>query len=143
MPKKPESTLYFTIGRSRWLGRAIDCIHIVSLSACWLNDLPPLFRLILSLSVAASWVVQRNACGTGHIFLRYTITEGWAVSFDEELYIVVKIEPTTVTGRMLTILHFSADNRSRALVIVKDAMSANDYRRLIVNLKISGYSQER
>lgn len=141
MLKKTESTLHFTIGRSRRLKQAVDCLHILSVSACWLNDLPSLYSLSLSLLVTVSWVVQRYACETGRIFLRYTVTEEWAVSFDGERYLVAKIKPTTVTGRMLIILHFSIDNRSRALVIVKDAMTANDYRRLIVNLKISGYSQ--
>lgn len=142
MPKKLESALHFTIGRSRWLRQAIDGLHILSLSASWLNDLPIFLRLILSLLVAASWVVQRNACETGHIFLRYTVTEGWAVCFDGEHYLGANIKPTTVTGRVLAILHFSVDDRGRTLVIVKDAMNANDYRRLIVNLKISGYSPE-
>lgn len=119
----------------------MDCLHVLSVLACWLNGLSAVYQLMLSLLVMASWVVQRNACETSHIFLRYTVTEGWAASFDGEHYLVAKIKPTTVTGRMLTILHFSIDNRSGALVIVKDAMTANDYRRLIVNLKISGNSQ--
>lgn len=143
MPKKLESALHFTIGRSRWLRQAIDGLHLLSVSACWLNDLPIFLRLDLFLLVAASWFVQRNACETGRIFLRYTVEEGWAVCFDGERYLGVKIKPTTVTGSMLTILHVGADNCSRALLIVKDAMAANDYRRLIVNLKISGYSPER
>ncbi|MGZ4959331.1 MAG: protein YgfX [Methylomonas sp.] len=142
MPKKPESALNFTIGRSRRLRQAVDYLHALSVSACWLNDLPPVISLILSSLVVMSWFVQRKACKTGHIYLRYTVSEGWSICFDGELYLVAEIKPTTVVGKMMTILHFSADNRSRTLLIVKDAMAANDYRRLIVNLKISGYSQE-
>lgn len=141
MPKKTETTLHFTIGRSRWLRQAIDCLHVLSMCACWLNDLPIVYRLILSLLVIASWFVQRTACKAGRIFVRYTVSEGWAVSFDGEHYLAIKIKPTTVTGNMLTVLHFSIDKHTRALVIFKDAMSANDYRKLIVNLKISGYGQ--
>jgi hypothetical protein len=93
------------------------------------------------LLVAASWFVQRDARQAGRILLRYTVTEGWAVCFDGEDYLAIKIKPTTVTGSLLTVLHFSIDKHARALVIFKDSMSANDYRKLIVNLKISGYGQ--
>lgn len=142
MPKKHESTLRVTVGRSRHLNQAIDGLHVLSLSACWLSDLPIVYALVLSMLVVVSWPVRRKACETGCIFLRYTVAEGWAVSFDGGHYLPIIIKPTTVTGGMLTVLHFSIDKRARTLVIFKDAMSANDYRKLIVNLKISGYGQE-
>lgn len=141
--KNLESAMNFTIGRSSRLRQAIDCLHVLSLSACWLSELPLTYRLMLSFLTAASWVFQRKACEADSIYLRYTATEGWAVSFDGEGYLAVTIRPTTVVGRTLTVLHFSADSGNRALVIFNDAMTANDYRGLIVKLKISGYSQGR
>lgn len=119
----------------------IGFLHALSVLACWLNDLTILYSLALSLLAIASWYFQHKACEASCIYLRYTPTDGWTVSFDGNEYFVVQIRPTTMVGRMLTVLHFSAKNSHSSLVIFKDAMTANDYRRLIVALKISGYSQ--
>ena len=139
--RKNESILHFTLGRSRSLKRTIDCLHVLSIFACWLSELPLVYRLILSLLVVLSWFVQHKVGEAANILLRYTVSESWAVSFDGEHYLSINIKPTTVTGSMLTVLHFNIDQHTRALVIFKDAMSSNDYRKLIVNLKISGYGQ--
>jgi hypothetical protein len=140
--KKPELSSFFTIGQSRWLKATIGFLHALSVLACWLNDLTILYSLALSLLVIVSWHFQHNkACKASCIYLRYTPTGGWTVSLDGNEYFVVQIRPTTMVGRMLTVLHFSAKNSHSTFVIFKDAMTANDYRRLIVALKISGYSQ--
>ena len=138
MSKNPESVAQFAIGSSTWLSLVIDSLHALAVSACWLNELPIFFRVTFFILVAASWIFQRKACKANKLYLRYTLANGWAVSFDGTGYLDVKINPTTVVGMMVTILHFDLDNRSKTLVVVKDAMIEDEYRKLIVLLKISG-----
>ena len=138
MPNSPESASHFTIGRSLRLRLAINGLHVLSILASWLNDLPIFLNLLLSAVVMASWFFQYKACEADSIYLRYTLNDGWAVSFSADNYLAVKIKPTTVVARMLIVLHLHADNRSKTLVIFNDAMTAHDYRRLTVLLKISG-----
>lgn len=116
-------------------------LHGISISACWFNDLPIGCQLMLFLLVMASAVIQHRACQTTGVHLRYTAQEGWAISFDGQRYSVISVKPSTVVGSWLTVLYFETDRGATALAIFNDAMSANDYRRLIVNLKILGCSE--
>lgn len=144
MSQKMESVLDFTIGDSRYLRLAVDGLHVLAVVACWFNALPFSWRLMLSLSAVASWFFQRQAYGDWvGILLRYSAAEGWVVSFDGEAYFAVTMQPSSVVSGWLIVLHFKIDRqRVRSLVIFKDAMSANDYRRLIVGLKISGCGRQ-
>lgn len=138
MPKTTEPASHFVIGRSRLMTLIIDSLHTLSISACWLNALLFIHSLMLSLLVTLSWIFHHKACKADSTYLRYTASHGWAISFENEDYLPIEIKPTTVTGRLLTVLHFKFEKRSNILVIFKDAMTANNYRRLIVLLKISG-----
>lgn len=135
--KNPEPASYFTISPSGLLLNMLGFFHAAAIAACWLNDLPEIFRLLLSLPVGASWYFQYQAHQGDSAYLRYTPELGWSVSFDGHVYSPVSIQPGTVVEKFLTVLHFKAENRSQTLVILNDAMPANDYRRLIVQLKIS------
>ncbi len=137
MPKPPEPSSYFTIARSRILVIAINCLHALAILACWLNGLPVHVRLMLSVFVAISWFFQFKACKSSNKCLRYSATDGWAICLDDENYFEVKIKPTTVIGRILAVVHFQTNAQCNTLLILNDAMTANDYRRLVVLLKIS------
>lgn len=144
MPEKREAVLNFMIGRSQLCRYGIAVTHALSILACWLNGLEMIYRVGMALLVAVSWWLSRQACETNAIFLRYTPAQGWSLSRCGEEYHAVSIKPETVIGRLLTVLYFSfEDKRAGTLVVFKDAMQADDYRRLIVGLKISGYSRGR
>lgn len=138
MPKNMEIAAQFAIGSSTLLSLAIDSMHVLAVSACWLNELPIFYKFTFFILAAASWIFQRKACKANKLYLRYTPTNGWAISFDGTGYLDVKINPTTVVGMMVTILHFNLDSRGKTIVVVKDAMIEDEYRKLIVLLKISG-----
>ena len=139
MQKNTVTTTNFSIGHSRDLLTLINGLHILSILACWLSALPLPLRILLSLLLAFSWHFQHKACSADCTYLRYTSNAGWAVAFHDHMsYDSLILKPSTVAGGMLTILHFEVKNCNKTLLIFKDAMSANDYRRLIVLLKISG-----
>ena len=139
LQKNTTTSTNFIIGQSRCLLILINSLHMLSILACWLSALPLAARLFTCVLISYSWYFQFKAHKAECTYLRYTSNVGWAVAFqDQARYDSLILKPSTVTGNMLTILHFDLENCSKTLMIFKDAMTANDYRKLLVLLKISG-----
>lgn len=137
---KDLSTLQFTIAQSQWRLYLVHGLHALSITACWLNSLAVPLQLAATLLVLASWVVQYKASCTKEVYLRYSTTDAWTISYDGETFALIKIKAETVISSLLSVLHFEAGNLPGSLLIFKDALSADQYRKLIVQLKISGLS---
>jgi len=138
MPKNQESGAHFTIGPSAWLIKLIAGLHTISLLACWLNALPIVIKLLLSVMAAASWYFQHQSFKDASYCVHYTPTAGWTLSFVENANLTLNIQTGTVSNTLLTVLHYEAQGKCSTLLIFKDAIIENDYRRLIVLLKTSG-----
>ena len=138
MPNKQQAATSFTIEKSNWLILINTSLHCLSIMAAWLNDLPTPYKWGITLLICASWFYHYKASAADNKYLRYTPSNGWAICLKPHDFFTITITPTTVTGKMLTILHYKTDNHSQSLVIFKHAMTANAYRRLTVLLKISG-----
>ena len=137
--QKSTNTTNFIIGQSRCGLILINCLHALAVLACWLNALPLTARLLLCIIISYSWYFQLKAHKAESTYLRYTSDSGWAIALqDRENYDSLTLKPSSVTGNLLTILHFDLEKGSKTLMIFKDAMTANDYRKLIVLLKITG-----
>ena len=133
------TTTNFIVAQSRSLLMLINCLHILSILACWLSAVPLAAKILILCSLSYSWHFQLKARKAGYTYLRYTSNIGWAVAYQGQTdFDNLILKPSTVTGNILTILHFDLENGSKTLMIFKDAMKANDYRKLIVLLKITG-----
>jgi DNA topoisomerase VI subunit A len=82
------------------------------------------------------YVYQR---GQANIELRYTRTTGWQICLDGQNFLNITILKTTVVSKLAIFLHFHGkiNPRYKAIMIANDSLSANDYRRLMVKLKIT------
>ncbi len=137
--QKSTITTNFIVGQSRDLLILINCLHVLSILACWLNALPLAVRVLIFFMLSYSWYFQLKGRKAEHTYLRYTSNVGWSVAFrGQDSYDSLILKPSTVAGNILTILHFDLESGSKTLMIFKDAMKANDYRKLIVLLKITG-----
>lgn len=142
MSKNLEQSVYFSIRSSRWLILAVSWLHLLAVTACWLAALPTAYKVILSVLVGFSGLYHTRAGKTGMTYLRYTAEQGWDRRDSSGDYLPISIRSSTVITGMLIILHWDSDDTiAGSLVIVKDAMAPNDYRRLLVCLKISGCGQ--
>ncbi|OHX38100.1 hypothetical protein BJL95_23095 [Methylomonas sp. LWB] len=144
MKRNFEPPLQFAVRESRSALKMLCGLHAAALYACFENGMPLVYRLaaagLLILTAVNSGVFRK----TRPFFLRYTPGGGWEISADLEAFQPIRIESTTVTTRMLTILHYRTDGGSvERLPIFRDALPENDYRRLVVSLKISGFSRDR
>ena len=140
--KDPQPAFLFTIARSRWRLYVVHFLHVLAVLGCWLNSLPVALRLTAVLLVLTSWVFQYSASLVASVFLRYSTAGDWSLSYDGVTFVAINIKPETVLGSLLTVLHFKTDKQSGSLLVFKDAVAANQYRKLLVQLKISGQSRE-
>ncbi|WP_446811257.1 protein YgfX [Methylomonas sp. 2BW1-5-20] len=139
MAKNLVSNMDFTVSRSRLLKLLIHGIHGFTVLACWLNSLPVIYQAALSVLALLSWRHGLKSRQTGLFYLRYTPDRGWSISLANE-YRPIKIASSTTISPFLIVLHWlDNDNAGGCLLIAKDAMPADSFRKLVVCLKTSGY----
>jgi hypothetical protein len=140
--KKIEPTLSFRMKRSQIHDRLLTILHLLGLLACWLNNLPVGWRLGLSALLILLWARYYRGVRMATFYLSYTANQSWSVSFDGDNYLPAKIEATTVITTLVALIHLSIDGKTaQSLIVFKDTLPVDDYRRLIVKLKLSGYGQ--
>jgi len=138
--KNLEQSMNFTVGRSRALTFIVSAIHAVTLAACWLNALPMPYQCLLTMAVFLSWRSNMASGKIGGAYLRYTPQHGWSLLGSGDHYQSIEIQASTVVTGLLIALHWVHDKgRRQSMIIPKDAMSNNDYRKLSVCLIISGH----
>lgn len=133
-------------------------MHGLALMACLVNALPITVKgmLFIIISIQLWYVVKRVKCEQPTI--KYTESLGWEVSVSNNVE-AVRILPSTVITTVVIFLHLEVRNASvgcarqnlitfkgmhtfggtskKTLLILSDALSEDDYRRLIVKLKTS------
>lgn len=136
MAKNPAPTLNLLIESSAYQLFLVRTLHMVTLGACWLNNLPLLMQIALSAMVLGSGFYQSRKPQTA-FYLRYTDQSQWSIALNNHHYQPITIQTTTVISPWLVILHFQIAQQSFTRLIFSDSLPANDYRRLIVALKIN------
>ncbi|MBD9362533.1 protein YgfX [Methylomonas fluvii] len=138
MSKNLEQSINFTVGRSRALRFIVSAIHAAALAACWLNALPSPYKCLLTMLVILSWRNNMVSGGISVAYLRYTPEHGWSLLGTGDHYGSIEIQASTVVTGLLIALHWVHDKgRCESMIILKDAMSNDDYRKLSVCLIIS------
>jgi len=133
----------FRIKQSNLLLYLLFINHALATCACFSNGLAIGYQLVAVFMVIISASFYRRDYKN---FQPYDIchneTLGWQLAKIENDYQNIMILPTTVLTAQFMILHFQFQTgRKQALFIVKDALEKQDYRRLLVELKVSGLLQ--
>jgi hypothetical protein len=132
----------FKIKQSRLFLYLLLINHLLATFACFSNGLPINYQFIALFIVVISasfyWLDYKK-------FQSYTISHnkvsGWQLAKIENNYQDIKILPTTVLTAQFIVLHFRFHTgKKQAVLIVNDALEKQDYRRLLVELKVSGLS---
>jgi hypothetical protein len=123
----------FSVGPSRRLKFALLAAYGLALSACLISALPWPGKLLLSLALPVHLYFAVKTVDRRHVEIRYTEGTGWHLAEEQ-----VSILPSTVLTPFAIWLHFKPQaGRKKAVLIVKDALSESEFRRLTVKLKIS------
>ncbi len=129
----------FKIGSSRRCLQLGCALHGVAVLVCWLADMPVAVKWGLSLVITVLGLVYAYQRRQVIIELRYTKATGWQICLDGQDFLDISILKSTVVSNLAIFLHYHRkDNpRYKAIMIAHDSLSANDYRRLMVKLKIT------
>lgn len=140
MPNKTEPLLLAEIKPSKRLAQLLAVMHALALGASLANALPFGIKLALAAAIAIHlhWITRRTK--TEQYRIRHSDALGWEIDSGEG-FRTMQISGSTVITTFAIFLHISTDSHRQSLLITSDALSADDYRRLIVRLKTDGPNQ--
>lgn len=145
MATSPESSdkssvsLHVSIGYSRYLIAFLIIIHSLALIAGIANSLAWWVKLSTAAAVSVSLCGSLFRYGLFRpkplIHIRYIEGDGWTLGFGNQEPRHVSISGSSVVTPWVTILHFKAQDEIIAVIVVRDSLQAEDYRRLRVNVR--------
>lgn len=107
--------------------------HGLAFIAVLLNNLPWLVRIAIVVIVVADFWIQRQSIKKESRIITYNDRLGWQIKTGGDLE-PIEILPSTVVTPVVIFLHIKA---KPAQIIVHDALDDDDFRRLIVKLKLT------
>ncbi|WP_054761565.1 protein YgfX [Methylomonas koyamae] len=138
MYKNIEQSVDFSLGVSRQRRWCVSFSHLSALAGCWFNAMPLGYRSVLIVLVCLSWVAAVLAENRSAIVLRYSQQRGWSVQQGRGDFQSIRLRHTSVVSRLLVALHWLGENDIRgALVVFPDMLQPDQFRRLLVCLKIT------
>ena len=144
MPQQSEPALLLAIKPSQRLRWLVILIHGLALAASLDNDLDLIFKLeLLTVICLQGWLTLKRLKNE-HYSLKHTEALGWQLSKDHDLVSIEILNSTVVTAFAL-FLHYKERSQPHAQssqakqtrLLLNDALADEDYRRLIVKLKIT------
>lgn len=132
--------LTVTLKPSRQLRQAVLSLHALAIASVWLADLSGIARWIASAGLLASayWYGSGKVFGAGQLGRMAIDDEGtcslWALDGVEYQG---RVLGSSLVTPVLSVIRIRMSGRwlSRAIVIVPDAVSEDDYRRLRVHFR--------
>ncbi len=108
--------------------------------AAYLNTLDISFRLvIISLILINLFINLKHELQIQAVFIRSSSLEGWEITSEDGEFSVINILPSTVISPYFIFLHFKKQKKPRqSIFILKDSMIEDEFRGLIVQLRIAG-----
>ncbi|AEG00336.1 protein YgfX [Methylomonas methanica] len=130
---------FFDIKPSPRLRLAMAFFHLLAMLASILNALPAQFQAISVAVVAILWWMNNRYWKPPALLVRYTESNGWEIAIDGMDYVGGQVLADTVITRWGIFLRFKTDRQATmSLLIANDALTADDFRRLRVNLALLG-----
>ena len=138
--KKSAPPLWLAVKQSKYLLLFILSVHGLALPSIVFLTIALAFKLALLLLIASSlsFHLRRYRLGYYMFTLKHTTEFAWQLCAEE--ISSIQILNSTVLTTFVIVLHLQIDNKKRYLLVCRDAVSAEEYRQLIVALKINTYS---
>jgi toxin CptA len=144
MHKPSEATLLFVIKPSHRLKLMIILIHALALAASMANDLDLTFKLGLITAICIKGWFTLKRLKNEHYTLKYSESLGWQISKDPNLVSIEILNSTVITTSAI-FLHYKERSEPRfqlspakqTRLILNDALANEDYKHLLVKLKIT------
>jgi toxin CptA len=142
LPKNIEAPLLVELKPSERLKWLLIVIHMLALGSSLANALPTAAKLVLLIGICMHlWFIIRRFKNES-FKIKHTEALGWAVlpegSGSNHDFEPIQILNSTVITVFAIFLHFNKNAHKQSVLIINDALSEDDYRRLIVRLKTAG-----
>lgn len=112
-------------------------VHALSFLAAWLNPLAIGLRLLLSALIALS--LWRSLARTPEIAgLRLKSDGRWELQLDDGKREEACLLGSSLVNPVFVILHFHSGKKRRSLLICRDSLETEEFRRLRVALRVVG-----
>lgn len=142
---KKYATRQFNITPSSLLVKWLVILHSLAVIVAIFTPFPIIYKTITIVLVLVSLATSiKKERGSKGFILRYTTAFGWEISDSNQSFKSIEILPSTVLTTYMIFLHHRIDDsginkqKNKAIMIVKDALIDDDFRRLRVELRISG-----
>lgn len=115
-------------------------LHVLAVISVWLSSLAVLWCVFLSVFLCVSAVHCWRAPGFSPV-MRYTPTSGWECCYSSAGFVPMTIMQSTTMGSIAIFISYrTALQPNGAVMVVHDSLSADDFRRLNVWLRITSQS---
>ena len=144
MLNKYAITQTFKIKSSSLLIKCLVALHVMAVFAAIFNTLELSYKvIIIALVIISLWRYVKREVAAKAFSIRFSSISGWEVAMLDDSFDAIEILPTTVITPYLIVLHFKMPDKQKHIVlIVKDALTYDEYRQLKVQLRISGLQKE-
>ncbi len=144
MLNKYAITQTFKIKPSSTLIKCLVALHVMAVFAAILNTLALSYKvIIIALVLISLWRYLKWGVAAKAFSIRFSSILGWEVAMLDDSFNAVEILPKTVITPYLIVLNFKMPDKQKHIVlIVKDALTDDEYRQLKVQLRISGLQKE-
>ncbi len=140
MLKKFETTTLFEINKSILLLKFLIALHLLSILPVLFTPLALVYKIALIVVIMGSlriYLIKENS--REKIFIRHKSVMGWELAGREEKFDLIEVLPSTVVTPYFSILNFKIhENKKQTILIIKDGLTADNYRKLVVLLKMVG-----
>ncbi len=143
MSKKYATTHTYKINPSSWQNNYLICLHSIAIFSLVLSGLILLYKTAIIILILISLVFYLKPQREEY-YIRYSDAFGWQISFSNNQYQAIQILTSTVITSYLIFFHFRVDKQTKqSTIICKDALIENEYRKLMIELKISGLEEDK
>lgn len=134
MLKKRDPSLSVELKPSKRLKQLLVIMHVLALAASIANALPIAIKLALSTGIFIHLRFMIKRLKSERHEIKQSEALGWEISSGND-FKSAQILNSTVITIFAIFLHFTDNARKQSVLIVNDALTEDDYRRLIVRLK--------
>jgi hypothetical protein len=134
LTKKHESPLLVELQPSRRLKQLLAVMHLLALASSIANALPIIVKLALVIGIGLHFYFALTRLKSEQYAIRHSEASGWEIASGND-FKPAQILNSTVITLFAIFLHFDKNAHKQSVLIVNDALSEDDYRRLIVRLK--------
>jgi hypothetical protein len=131
--KKHATPFLIELKPSKIMQRLLIAIHLIALGASFTNALPLILKLGTAVLIGLNFKLTIPRLNNGQRKIRHTDKQGWEIS-DAGVFEAITVAKSTVVTSFFIFLHMQD---KPALLIACDALSEDDYRQLIVKLKMT------